>query len=293
MGEHAVVYGRPAIAVPLPRLRARATARFDPNAEDVTVRCARGPIVSLTRDPEHPLARTVALALEALGASPTHIRAELDSAIPVASGLGSGASVSTAIVRALADLLGRDLPPERLSPIVYEIERIHHGTPSGIDNTVVVYERPVYFVKGQEPRFLAPGAALHLVLADTGVASATREAVAAFRRLRQSRPDMVEARLDTIGELVDRARDALTAGDAPRLGQLLDAVHEVLAELDVSNEALDRLVAAARAAGALGAKLTGAGRGGHAIALVSPESAAPVMEALRRAGAARVTLCRL
>ncbi|MHB0876801.1 MAG: mevalonate kinase [Anaerolineae bacterium] len=294
LGEHAVVYGWPAIAVPLPQLRAKAEARFDARFEGVAVEAAaRFGGVSVQREPDQPLAKAALLALEAVSGNPSHVVVHVESTIPIAAGLGSGAAVSAAIMRAIADLFGSPLPEARLSALVYEIEKIHHGTPSGIDNTVVVYGLPVYFRKGAEPEFLQPAAPLTLLVADTGVASATREAVAAVRQARERDPQAVEACMARIGGLAEQGRAALEGGDLPRLGRLMDEDHGALVELGVSSPELDALVAAAREAGALGAKLTGAGRGGHAIALADAEAAAPVAAALTAAGARRVTTCRI
>ena len=292
LGEHAVVYGYPAIAVPLPQLRARAEAHFDSSLDDLVIESVgKGRAVSLRRDPGQPLALAAALAMQALEATPTNLRLRLESNIPIASGLGSGAAVSTAIMRALANLLGKALAAEQLSALVYEVEKLHHGTPSGIDNTVVVYGKPVYFRKGEAPEFLSLAYPLLLLLADTGEASLTREAVANLRQAREDNPEQVNTLLGRVGALVEDGRRALLEGNLPALGQVLTANHSILANLGVSSASLDRLVGAAGAAGALGAKMTGAGRGGHAIALVTADTAQRVGMALQAAGAKRVTLC--
>ncbi len=81
---------------------------------------------------------------------------QLDSTIPIAAGMGSGAAVTVAIIRALSAFLGKPLPNERISEMAYEIEKIHHGTPSGIDNTVVTFQKPVYFQRGEPLQTLTP-----------------------------------------------------------------------------------------------------------------------------------------
>jgi len=294
LGEHAVVYGHPALAVPLPQLRARAQARFDPTLADVAIEVAGSDlVVSLKNDPRQPLALAASLALQALRARPENLRVHLDSNIPIASGLGSGAAVSTAIMRAIVSLLGAHLPPAQLSQLVYEVEKLHHGTPSGIDNTVVVYEQPVHFRKGHPPEFLSLAAPLSLLVANSGIPSSTGQAVAAVRQARQANPAHVNALMDAVGKLVAAARQALIAGDRAALGALLNENHAVLVQLGVSSPELDALVEAAQRAGALGAKLTGAGRGGHAIALVEEDTAPQVTEALWTAGAKHVTLSHI
>ncbi len=294
LGEHAVVYGHPALAVPVFEFRARAQAAFDHAEDDVVIRLeGRNPTVSLERNPDNPLMLAVRLAVQAFGARPHNLALRLRSTIPVAAGLGSGAAVSAALMRAVASLFGVRWKEANLSALVYEVEKVHHGAPSGIDNTVVVYRRPILFRREAPTEYPPVGADLRLLVADTGRPGSTREAVAAVGRLREAEPEAVADIMAGIGGLVEEAAVALAAGDATVLGDLMSRNHEALDRLGVSSPELDTLVDAAHEAGALGAKLTGAGCGGHALALVTEDSAASVTAALQQAGAARVTLCRV
>jgi mevalonate kinase len=182
------------------------------------------------------------------------------------------------------------ISPEEVSALVYEVERLHHGTPSGIDNTVVVYGRPVYFVRGQPPQPFHIGRPFMLAIADTGVRSPTKIAVGDVRRAWEREPARFEALFDRVAAVVEVARLAIAAGQPERLGPLMDENHALLHEIGVSSPELDALVAAARGAGALGAKLSGGGRGGNMIALVTRETAPQVADALRGAGAVRVII---
>ncbi|GAB4559619.1 MAG: mevalonate kinase [Anaerolineae bacterium] len=292
-GEHAVVYGRPAIAIPVTQVRAEAIVRQDPAGDGVHVLAEDiGAEIDVDTAPEDdPLAVAVRLALAELGVPrPQGWRISLRSTIPIASGMGSGAAVSVALIRALARAAGHELPTERVSQLAFEVERIHHGTPSGVDNTVVAYEQPVYFVRGQPPIPLQIGARMTLIIADTGIRSPTRETVAAVRERWQADRRRYERIFDEIGELVDAVRVAIEGGHIDAIGPLLNRNHELLSLLDVSCPALDRLVDAARAHGALGAKLIGGGRGGNMIALAPSERVERIAEALRTAGAARVVI---
>jgi mevalonate kinase len=290
-GEHAVVYGRPAIAVPLGDIRAYAQVaqgapggglRF--HAPDL------GEDWSAAEQPEHPLSELAAATLARLGVPPSDLAITVRSAIPIASGMGSGAAIGTALVRALASYAGWRLPPDEVAALVYDSERRYHGTPSGIDNTVVAHERAIWFVRGAPPTIepVVIGAPLTLVVGDTGVRSATKLPVGAVREAWQASPEAYEARFDEVGALVARAREALAAGDAATLGRLLDANQAFLERIGVSSPELERLVRAARAAGALGAKLSGAGWGGVMLALTTPDGQRAVEDALLAAGAARV-----
>jgi mevalonate kinase len=247
----------------------------------------------------------------------------LRSDLPIASGLGSGTAVSVALARALGAYVGHELPPNVVSDLAYEVEKIHHGTPSGIDNTVVAYEQPVYFVRGKAVQVLEIGGyrsetspnprtetspniesetspnqqphssfPIHhssfLLIANTGIPSSTRETVAHVRRGWEAAPDEYEARFDRMGAIADAARACLERGDIRALGPLLDENHRLLQALGVSLPILDRLVTAAHDAGAWGAKLTGGGGGGNMIALVSPEDLDAVQDALQTTGATHV-----
>ena len=241
-----------------------------------------------TTPADDPFARIVRLVCADLERPLPPWRIEVSSEIPIASGLGSGAAIAAATARGLLAAFGVTLPVERLSALVYEVEKLHHGTPSGIDNTVVVYGRPVWFVRGQAPEPFASGAALHLLIGDTGIASPTRLAVGDVRRGWEAYRDRYEALFDSVSNIVTDARTCIEAGDSAGLGKLLDQNQALLDEMGVSSPELDRLVAAARGAGALGAKLSGGGRGGNMIALVGPGSEEAVREALLAAGAKRV-----
>lgn len=288
LGEHSVVYGRPAIAAPLSGLR--AVAILTPHSGPLHIHAPAVGIDAPLPDlpPDHPLARIVLLTAEHYRLPLPRAVLRIESEIPVASGLGSGAAVSTAIVRALAAWYGLQPDPAEVSALVYEVERIYHGTPSGIDNTVIAYEQPVYFVRGRPPERIALGAPIPLLIADSGISSPTREVVGDLRRRWEADPARYEALFDRIADEVEAARQAIERGDLPQLGARMDRNHELLREIGVSSPTLDRLVGAARRAGALGAKLSGAGWGGNVIALVEPSSAGKVEEALREAGARNV-----
>ncbi len=291
LGEHAVVYGQPAIAAPLSNLRAYVDAHFTALPLQVSVSHAGGASFFWCKDEsnaQNPLERAIELCARYFAVSSIQGELAIRSNIPVASGLGSGAAVTAALARGVAALLGREILAEDLNAIVYEVEKLHHGTPSGIDNTVVVYERPIYFVKGRSTDFINISRPLVLVVADTGIPSPTRAAVADVRDQTKRRPGQTQDLFERIGALVEQARAAIETGEHGQLGELMLQNHSLLQALDVSSAALDKLVAAAMRGGAYGAKLSGGGRGGNMIALASPDTQASIAQALRRAGAKRV-----
>ncbi len=299
-GEHAVVYGHPAIAVPVQQVRATATVTAGPPGAGCVLHALDlGREIRLAEAPEDdPLALTLRLALAELGLAGPDPSSEPDwtvtlrSQIPIASGLGSGAAVSTALVRALFRHAGRVPEPATVSRLVFRTEELHHGTPSGIDNTVIAYEQPVWFVRGQPPETFTPARPFTLAIADSGIPSPTRETVGDVRRGWQADPARYEALFRAIGEVVVAARRALGTGDVAELGRLFRRNQALLRELGVSSAPLEQLVDAAERAGALGAKLSGGGRGGNVIALVTPEHEEAVRQALLQAGARRVIVTR-
>lgn len=290
-GEHAVVYGRPAIAVPVTEVQAQAY--LEPGspgqgvvvvAEDLDRR-----IVVRQAAADDPLAGIVRLTLEAMRLEPEpDLTITVTSTIPIARGLGSGASVSTAIVRALNKYFAHWLPSQAISDLVYKTEVIYHGTPSGIDNTVIAFEKPVYFVKDRVREVFWVGAPFLLAIADTGIQSSTKGVVGDLRHRYEADPGRYDPLFDRTGDIASAARSAIERGQIDKLGRLMDGNHALLQEMGVSCLELDRLVTAAREGGALGAKLSGAGKGGNMIALVSDETRGRVDLMLRLAGATHV-----
>ncbi len=289
-GEHAVVYGRPAIAVPITHVQASATVEGGPPgsgctliANDVnrTVRLADAA-------PNDPLAAIVRVTLKRLNAPEPDVTITIHSTIPIASGMGSGAAVSTAIARALAAHLGHSLNNETASSLVFEVEKLYHGMPSGIDNTVIAHARPLFFVKNKFIETFVLKSPLHILIADTGIRSSTKVVVGDVRAVWEADRERYDKLFMSIGQISVMARASLETGEQSALGALMDGNHWLLRQVGVSSSELDRLVQAAREAGALGAKLSGAGRGGNMIALVTEEAQTAVAEAMQQAGAKSV-----
>jgi len=286
-GEHAAVYGRPALAVPVTQVHAdvevldSARAGIWINAPGVDLHAELNSLPG-----NHPIAAGIHGLFQLCGISqPCALEVTILSSIPVASGLGSGAAVSVALVRALALHIGHTLTDQQVNELVFDIERLHHGTPSGIDNTVITYAKPVFFIKGRPIETFKVGKPFTVVIAGTGIPAPTKESVADVRRLWMQDKEKVEKIFDEIGQISMSARRVIENGKPESLGELMDKNHQLLQELTVSSPDLDHLVQAARRAGAVGAKMSGGGRGGNMIALVEKEKAESVENALVSAGA--------
>ncbi len=291
-GEHAVVYGQPAIAVPLSQIRVTVQVEgLDPGTTGVLI---DAPDINQSywlheADGENPLASAVSLTLDELGVkAPVDAHLTIHSQLPIASGLGSSAAVSVAVIRALSAHLVKPLEVETISKIAYAVECIHHGTPSGIDNTVVAYEKPVYFIREHKPELIPISTPLKLIIGDTGESMRTTIPVSLLRERWEKDPGTYGGWFEEIGEIVIKARTMLETGSIESLGTLMDQNQTLLEDMGLSSLELQHLIRAARKAGALGAKLSGAGMGGIMLALVEPDSAQIVETALREAGAKQV-----
>lgn len=292
LGEHAVVYNRPAIAVPIMEVYAKAIITPNPKLATGIVQIQAPKINLDTRLSELPDGHALKEAINLVFSSfdidvPPSLTVRITSTIPVASGLGSGAAVSVAIIKALSAFLGKPFSKEKVSELAFQVERIHHGTPSGIDNTVITYETPVYFVRNQPMQFLTVSKPLCIVIGDTGIQSPTASVVGDVRRIWNLDRDRCETIFDQIGTVAQLGKSGIENGDMASLGQLMTRNHALLQELTVSSPQLDRLVDAAIQAGALGAKLSGGGRGGNMIALADEASSSKVARHLQEMGAVR------
>ena len=293
-GEHAVVYGRPALAVPVTHVK--ATVDLLPSEyRGVWIEAPNIRLKAELREipTDQPLAAALQVLFTKLEIDPyPNINIRISSTIPVASGLGSGAAVSVALIRALCAYVGQPAPNDRVNDLAYEMEKVYHGTPSGIDNTVITYAKPVYFVRGKPIETFKPRKPFMVVIGDTGIPAPTRQSVGDLHRLWEQDRRQWEAIFTQVEQIVNKARHAIEYGKIRELGILMDANHELLKQMTVSSPDLEQLIEAARDAGALGAKLSGGGRGGNMIALVDPSrgaaSAAALKECLLQAGAKHV-----
>lgn len=263
-GEHFVVHGAPALAVPVSR--------------HVQVEVIRTPGEWRVADEAMASVRGM---LRCLGEEPESLTVRIDATLPFGSGLGGSAALAVALVRAT----GED-DVERVRAQAHELEKLAHGMPSGIDDTVAAYNKPVRYVRGGAPEVVDVPDGLPLWIGLTPSGASTLEAVANVQRLSETRPEFFSALLGEAIELVDAAQISLRHGDWRRLGALMRRNHDLLVDIGVSTPLLNELVDAAMAAGAHGAKLTGGGLGGAMLALAPAEL--PMNEVLLAHGAVAV-----
>ena len=268
IGEHAVVYGYPAISLPL--LEVEVTCRVVP---------ATTPWRLFEED---TLSMAVYASLEYLNIKDAYIRCQIDSAIPEKRGMGSSAAISIAAIRAVFDYYQAELPHDVLETLVNRAEMIAHMNPSGLDAKTCLSDQPIRFIKNVGFEELAMDLSAYLVIADTGVYGHTREAI----QVVESKGKEAFPFLYALGELTQQAEEAIKARDAVMLGEILTKAHGNLKEIGVSSLEADALVETALDHGALGAKMSGGGLGGCIIALAADDrQAQDLAERLEEKGA--------
>ncbi|GAB3519690.1 mevalonate kinase [Phytohabitans suffuscus] len=316
LGEHAVVYGAPALAIPVPQLVATATARRLPGPQDGADRISfaiTGPRTSsVTPLASDDLRHLVAEFKERTAVTGRmSVDVLIDCAIPRGSGLGSSAACARAAVLALADVFDRSLDAGAVFDLVQVSETVAHGRASGIDALATGATSPLYFRGGTARELpiamVEEGAAnppqwsnakadatrpwgfdALFVIADSGAGGSTKEAVELLRRKFERDPRGRDAFVRQVSSLTNAALHDLGHGQLGDFGARLTENHRLLREIGISTERIDAMVEAALGAGGLGAKISGGGLGGCMIALArDPNGADAVARRLHEAGAVR------
>ena len=287
LGEHAVVYGRPAIALPIP-LAVEAAVRKE--GDGINVLIPRWGIEQKVRPSAPGFAGIIATLMSQIGLASENMTIEVFPHIPRAMGLGGSSALAVSILRAADEAYGLQLSDGRINELAFECEKTAHGTPSGIDNTVATYGAPLLYQRQQDEaqqqaRFtnITLGQPLEIVIGVTGKESLTADTVARVRASWQQYPDRYESLFDQIGQLTSVGQSALQEGRLDELGELMNLCHGYLNALQLSTPELEELVHIARRHGAIGAKLTGGGGGGSMIALC-PDATHSVQQAFEAAG---------
>lgn len=288
IGEHSVVYGQPAIAFPFKQIEVKVTVKnIDGNIIQMESPFYEGPLDQIPEKMEG-IGDCVIQTLKVLEKRSSGLHIQITSSIPIGRGLGSSAAIAIALVRGLFAFFTQKLSDSQLMTLVERAEKFAHGTPSGIDMMAASSTNPIWFQKQQVVESVKIGAPFHLVVADSGRVGDTYSAVKSIRDKYEMKPEKIEESITLLGKWTEEVRLGLAVGDYQKVGEKLNQAQQHLALLGVSDEGLDHLVDTARAAGAIGAKLTGGGRGGCILALVENEQLGEkVAAALMQAGAAK------
>jgi len=289
IGEHSVVYGKKAIAFPFAGVGIHTTVQKKPTIH------IQSKYFSGTLDEMKQIAsmHNLVLLIEVLqkDLALPNFNLSIQSSIPSERGMGSSAAVAVSIVRAFFDWQNLALDNKTLLKYVDYSEQIAHDNPSGIDAAATSGTQPILFEKGQPFEAFPLNVDAYLLVADTGIKGQTRQAVKDVATLVNQKGQSVQAIIDQLGDLTLEAKTAIIQNQAKRLGQIMTASHHLLQKLTVSNQTLDEAVEIALDNHALGAKLTGGGRGGCLIVLAKDlQNAKQIQEKLISYGMKRTWL---
>lgn len=291
LGEHSVVYQKPSIAIPFPAAKIKATIK--PSREKTLIDCDfyHGLLEDMPELLES-LKETIRVSLYRLNKEDIPLHIIIDSQIPAERGMGSSAAVSVATTRGLFDYFNVPLSQETLLEIVDISEKIAHGNPSGLDALMTSSSSPYYYIKGKPFEALNLNLDAYLIVGDTGKTGQTKEAVSSIAsKLSSTDKEQTENLINELGVLAENGRIFLESNQPLKLGVTMSKVHQILDNLGVSSKELNTLVDVALKHQALGAKLTGGGRGGCMIALASDKKTAEtIATALEKAGARKTWL---
>ncbi len=274
LGEHTVVYGHPALAAGLPvGVEARVRAGTG------VVRCPDWGLETrmgvVGAGDAGDVARALLGLCEVLGVDGRTVDVNLTAQIPARAGLGSSAAMAVAVARAVAVRVGAGNDDAAITQATAAAETVFHGTPSGVDAAAARGGGVGLYTKatGWAPAVVRQP--VKICIGFSGKPRRTADLVESVSVLAR-RSSAARLVIETLAEVTRAGAEALAVGDIDNLGRLFDLAHGMLAGLRLSTIELERLVHGARAAGALGAKLTGAGGGGAVIAL-APSHRADVL----------------
>lgn len=289
IGEHAVVYGEPAIALPVKSIRLLAKVEPIPDGrQEVTSAFFTGDLNAGQLTNFAGIAMLIRQLLVFFNAADQDFHLTITSALPSERGMGSSAATAVAVVRAFYDAFQTSLSHSVLLNWAGISEKALHGNPSGLDAATASAEKPQWFVRGKSLRSIMMPRNGVLLIADTGIAGQTKIAVDQVAQKLKKDPKTYQPLITDIGDAVRQAALALAQDDIITLGQLLNRDQADLAALGVSSPELDRLINVALDNGAYGAKLTGSGMGGCMIALAAADQAPTIIQALKAANAVKV-----
>ena len=285
LGEHAVVYGRSALAAPIPLAVEARVADASDGVHLLIPRWGVEQRVPPLEQRPQGVAGVLATLLQRLELHDRAMTIEVFPHLPRAMGLGGSAALAVAVLRALNARYALGLADDALNDYAFACEKAAHGAASGVDNAVAVYGAAMLYRNAETPRFerILVSRAAPMVVGISGKESFTARTVAQVRAAWERQPSRYDAMFDQMESLTLAGADALRDGALKDLGELMNLCHGCLNALQLSTPELEAMIHAARTHGALGAKLTGGGGGGSILALC-PDDPEGVCAAIRKAG---------
>lgn len=289
-GEHFVVYGLPAIASALEAYTTAEVEIVEGNGWIMNDQRSATPGYKEKKYDE--ALQSIQNVIEYLDIDTKDQKLEITfkGSLIAASGVGASAAQCTSLARALNDTFNLKLDDEQINDAAYEGEKAYHGTPSGIDNTASTYGGLIWFKKnlagGKNTMDLMQASKrMHLVIANSGITASTTEVVADVKRQKEENPNKFEKIFQDYEKIAEEAKNVLLKGETKSLGNLMNQNHKLLQRITVSGDVNDYLVDIAKKNGALGAKMTGTGRGGLVIALAENQKYQnKIAKAIRKKG---------
>ncbi|RRD94278.1 mevalonate kinase [Clostridiales bacterium COT073_COT-073] len=291
MGEHSVVYGYPAIALPFAEAKIEGKVSYEFGEIWLESDFYTGELKNAPKEREH-LVCAVYATLDHLNQEKKNLKIVVTSDLPASRGLGSSAAVAVAVIRALFQYFGKEIADEELIALAHQAEQIAHGNPSGIDVLTTAFEQPIWFRKSLEKKGIKEikpitiSLPAFLIVADTEIYGQTKEAVGIIASKLRQNPEETERLLNELGSFAMAAEKEIERKDCKALGELMNKAHHNLKCLGVSHPVLNHLAEKALQYGALGAKMTGGGLGGCMICLTDTrETAEMIAQKLKPEGA--------
>ncbi|AKP68383.1 mevalonate kinase [Companilactobacillus ginsenosidimutans] len=284
MGEHAVVYGYPAIALPLVSIPAIVRIK-ESKEKTLSSNYFVGKISELPESLSGVKYLIDVLDNE-MNQHKINYSISIDSGLPIERGLGSSAAIGAAITKAFFDFFKRPLNESKLLEHINKSETVTHGKASGLDAQTVISDFPIKFSKGNSAEHFSFKSDGFIVIADSGIKGKTKQTVGDVRKMYDSDKDTVGQELKDLGTHTDVAVTALKTNNLKRLGEVFTDANSILSKLNLSVPKVDQLIDAANSAGSLGSKITGGGRGGCIICVArNLTSAQMIQKALLKNGA--------